>query len=180
MKNAIPLIISTLLVSTLVSGQSKKAQAKYEKGVAQNKVGILIDASLLFTEAIEEFPEYSEAYYQRALSFDGMGQRAHAIQDLEKATVLKIENIQAYLLLIRWYKQDESYDKALGVTDRIIKQLPDNTAGAYYDQGLIYDRTKKLRKALDAYKNALKHVDADMKDFKQLLRKRIKDIEAEL
>ncbi len=180
LKTTILLLASTILAYSIASGQSNKAKAKFDQGVVQNQMGLLVDASLLLTEAIETYPEYAEAYYQRGLSFNGMRQKKAAIKDLEQAIELQIDNIQAYLLLIRWYKSVEEFEKALVVTERIIEQLPDNTAGAYYDQGLIYDKTKEPKKALAAYKNALKHLDADLVEFKNLLEMRVQEIEANL
>lgn len=74
-------IFITLLLNTSFA-QSPKAQELFEKGVQQNKAGYLIKAVTLLTEAIALNPDYADAYYQRGLSFKGMGNKSYFIKDL--------------------------------------------------------------------------------------------------
>ena len=136
------------------NGQSDKAKELYEKGINENKSGNLTEASVLLTAALVEDPHNVDAYYQRGMSYYGINNMDAAIADLDRATLLKVKSINAYLVLIGLYKDRNAYSKALDICGRIKKGLPSFEVEAYYAKGLIYEETSDFPNALKAYRTA--------------------------
>ncbi|MDA9764277.1 hypothetical protein N9C83_02830 [Opitutales bacterium] len=136
------------------TGQSDQAKTLYEKGVNENKSGNLLEASVSFTAALAAHPRYVDAYYQRGMSYYGINNLDAAISDLDQATLLKVKSINAYLILIDLYNDQNAYPKALVISDRIKKSLPSFEVEAYYTKGLIYEEMSDFYKALTAYRTA--------------------------
>ncbi len=161
--------IIAILLAGQVSAQTDQANIYYQQGVTNNQQGLLIEASVLFTQAIAEYPEFAQAYYQRGLSFDGMGEKSHAIKDFKQSVDYKIVNLQPYLRLINHYKSNSQYLAALIITDQLVANMPDQAAGGYYDKGQIYELMNKSSLAIKAYEMTLKNTDEDMTIFKEQL-----------
>lgn len=154
-------------------GQSDKAKELYDLGVKQNQVGKLIDASVLFTQALAEEPWYADAFYQRGMSFYGIKQIDSAISDFKQAIELKVTSVNAYTTLVQIYRNQKEFEKALEVTHVILKQLPGNALGAYYTQGQIYEEAGDYTNALKAYRSAERIAFREMPKFAERLEKRI-------
>ncbi|MDA0349516.1 MAG: hypothetical protein O3C43_11255 [Verrucomicrobia bacterium] len=162
-----------LLLSSSVFGKYEKAKELYDLGVKQNQAGFLADASVYLTEAIAEYPRYADAFYQRGMSFYGLNKIDHAIRDLDAATQLKVESVHAYITLINIYRQQEKFDMALAITERILIQLPDSAIGAYHSQGTIYEETNEFIMALNSYRKAERLAFGKMPEFADQLEERI-------
>lgn len=165
------------IITSAAFAQSPKAQALYDRGVELNQTGVLVEASVLFTEALAIDPGYAEAYYQRGLSFLGMERPGHAVRDFTQATGLGIRNLDPYLRLIKWHDGRQQFAAALIVTDQLVANMPENAAGAYWDKGKIYERMGKRALAIAAYKAALSALDSDNADFADVLNTRIDQLE---
>jgi tetratricopeptide (TPR) repeat protein len=155
--------------------QSNKAVDYYNKGVEFNKTGKLVKASIHFTEAVSMYPGYAQAYYQRSLSFNGMGQTQSARKDLMKAIQLGIKNVNPYLSQIKYYKSTKQYTSAILITKKLIRAMPENSAGAYYDQGLIYEEINHPKEAIAAFNTSIELLDSNSQDFKEILLNKIKN-----
>lgn len=167
------LILIVLLVAGSCLGQSEKAKELYDLGVKQNQAGKLDDASILLTQALAEEPWYADAYYQRGMSYYGIKQIESAISDFKQAIELKVKSINAYTTLIQIYRNQNDLEKALGVTEMILKQLPDNELGAYFTRGQIYEEIGDYTQALKAYRSAERIAFRKMPKFAERLEKRI-------
>ena len=66
---------------------TSEAKAKFERGIRlMHETPTLRAAAVVFSELIEEFPDFAEAYNKRATTFYLLGRHAEAIEDC-KATV---------------------------------------------------------------------------------------------
>lgn len=166
--------IFALLFSMTCNAHSNKAVKHYNKGVEYNKTGKLVEASIEFTNAISIYPDYAQAYYQRSLSFKGMGQTEHARKDSMKAIHLGIKNINPYLTQIKHYKSTKQYISAILITKKMMRAMPENSVGAYYDQGLIYEEMLEHQNAIIAYKKSLQSLGVGSHEFKQVIFNKIK------
>ncbi|MEE9452764.1 MAG: hypothetical protein V3V13_00085 [Paracoccaceae bacterium] len=166
-----------LLPTSMVLAQSDQAVEFYEQGLAQNQVYKLVGASVSFTEAIGLYPEYAQAYYQRGLSFAGMGKQDHAIKDFNAAVGYKITELDPYLRLIAWHKERHQYLAALLITDQLIANMPENAAGGYYDKGQIYELMGNSTLAVVAYKACLQRLEDEASDFANMLKHRISELQ---
>ena len=167
------LFIITCLIVRPASTENDDATSLYQQGIAKNKQGLLIQASILFTQAIDKNPEFAQAYYQRGLSFDGMGEKSQAIKDYKQAVDFKASNLQPYLALIQHFKTNTQYLAALIITDQLIENIPDQAAGGYYDKAQIYELMNNSNLAIKAYELALKNTDEEMSEFNEQLIKKI-------
>ncbi len=159
---------------TVCHAQSNKAVNYYNKGVEHNKTGKLVKASIQLTNAISINPDYAQAYFQRSLSFKGMGQSEHARKDSMKAIHLGIKNINPYLAQIKYYKSTKQYTSALLITKKLMRAMPENSPGAYYDQGLIYEEINQPKEAIVAFNTSIELLDSNSQDFKEILLNKIK------
>lgn len=169
-------ILISALPGLLIS-QNKEARQLYEQGVAENEKGYLVKASVHLTDAIALYPNYADAYYQRALSFQGLERMEASLRDLEKAIELKVDSLNAHLWLMNIYKEKRAYKEALSVTDAMLERFPEQGAGIYYSRGEIFEATNKNKQALEAYRLSLKSADESMTDFIQMLEDTIERLE---
>ncbi|MDA9764281.1 hypothetical protein N9C83_02855 [Opitutales bacterium] len=112
------------MLACACNGQSDKAKALYEKGVDENKAGNLIEDSVSLTDAFAEHPQYVDVYYQRGMSYYGIRNLDAAIADLDQATLLKVKNTNTYPVLINLYNDQNAYEEALFISERINTSLP--------------------------------------------------------
>lgn len=156
---------------------SNAHQALFDRGVAANQSGKLIESITVFTDLIAAQPDLAEVYYQRGLAFDGIGETARAINDFAEAVGLGVDKLGPFLRLIAHYKENRLYPAALIVTDQILAHLPENAAGAYWDKGQIYEAMGDRRNAIAAYEACLVALDADGADFAVTVQSRISALE---
>lgn len=157
-----------------VSPADDQAQHLFQQGMELNQQGQLIDASVKLTEAISLDNTQAVYYYQRALSFEGMGQIPQSMNDYNAAVGLKTKELNAYLKLINYHRERFEYLAALVITDQLIAHLPEQAAGTYYDKGMIYETMGRIRLAVESYEKMLVVLDPEMLDFKSQVRNRIK------
>lgn len=168
---------TSLLACSLAWAQLPEAKRLFDRGVELNQTGILVEASVLFTEALAIDPEYAEAYYQRGLSFQGMGRHQHAMKDFLAATGYGIRRLDPYLRLIKWHTDRREFAAVLIVTDQLAAHMPENAAGAHWDKGKTYEQMQKNTLAIAAYRAALDALDSDNADFANVLTDRIEELE---
>lgn len=166
-----------VISSVQAFAQSEEAVALYKRGLEANQNGKLIEASVLFTEAIAIYPKYAEAYYQRGLSFIGMKRAENGMKDFQQAVGHKVQNLNPYLRLIKWHNTHNRFQASLIITDQIIANMPENAAGAYWDKGQIYERMNKRKLAIAAYQASLRALDSDNADFAKTLKSRIVELQ---
>ena len=79
---------------------NKTADDFFNQGVKQNQAGLLVEASVLLTEAIALDDQQHRYFHQRGLSFLGMGEVDHGIKDFKQAVDLNSDVLEVYLKLI--------------------------------------------------------------------------------
>ncbi len=131
--------------------------------VTIEQIGIWKNSIALWNYVIKMEPDrVPEAYYNRGLAFDKMGQLDRALADYDKAISLNPyfwgPSINRGLI---YYKIGQ-LDRAVADFDHVISLNPAH-AGAYYNRGLVFDKMGRLDKALADYDRAisLSPYDAD-------------------
>lgn len=84
------LILSLVLFTSC--NDKDKAKASYEKGLNMMKYEDYTTAISFFDTAIEIYPKYDEAYYQRGLSKYQLNKYLDALKDCQKANDLNPNN----------------------------------------------------------------------------------------
>ena len=67
-------LLALLLVSTMACGTLSEAQKHYNSGVKLQEQGHIEGAILQYTKAIELDPDLADAYVNRAVAYNEMGQ----------------------------------------------------------------------------------------------------------
>ena len=166
----------SLFIFNHAFSESLTANELYEKGLNKNKSYHYVDASVYFTQAIAKKLEFPEAYYQRGLSFEGMGKSTHAIKDFNTAIDQGFKDIDAYLKLISYYKNSKQYQSAILICQKLIQAMPENAAGAYYDMGKIYENLGNIEWAIKSYEKSLLNTDNEFEEFKNQLQTKIESL----
>ena len=103
---------------------AKKAQEYLSKGnelLSENKYAA---AAREYSHAIEEFPQYADAYYGRAKACEGMGDYENALSDYTSLIALTNESADAYFLRGAVYEKMGNYDAALEDYGRSLARAP--------------------------------------------------------
>ncbi len=161
------------LLAGPVNAQPKKAIKLYEKGESKMNKGLLVAATVHFTDAIALHPPYAEAYDLRGRSFQGMGRERAAIKDFRRAIELKAPSILPYVHLVVIYRENKAYQEALEVTEWMLADHPHEKIGAYHEQGTIYSAWGQKEKAIEAYQKCLDHCGTDQQDFAEEVKGKI-------
>ncbi len=158
----------TLFILLVLTTQTLAKNTDDLFSTAKKKIqqGQLVEASVLLTELLSHRPEHENAWYQRGLSFKGMGQTNRAIEDFKQAVDLKITNLDAYLQLIEHYKSNHQHMAILIITDQIIANLPAQAAGAYKDKAEAYEALQEPRLAIKSYQRLLDCLDENNVDLR--------------
>jgi len=165
---------STLaLEPSLSPKREKERQYSYERGLASYEATLMVEASVFFTDAIAIDPSFAPAYYHRGLSFLAMERSEQAFKDYQSAVSNGIDILDPYLRLVAFYKSRQQYSAALIVTDQLIEHMPENTAGAYWDKGQVYELMGKKKLAVAAYKACLETLPEGSEGFADTLNSRI-------
>lgn len=155
---------------------NKDAEQFYVDGVEKNQAGLLIEASVLLTEAISLDDQQARYFHQRGLSFIDMGEINQGIKDFKQAVDLKSDELSVYLKLISHYMKQSQYMLVLIITDQMLVILPEQAAGAYYDKGRAYEAMSKPHLAIKAYQASVNELGSEQAEFKQMLIQRITEI----
>jgi len=175
-KIKILLFIYSLIIFNHAFSESITANELFEKGLKKNKSYHYVDASVYFTQAIAKKYEFPEAYYQRGLSFQGMGEIKQAIKDYNQAINQGLKNVDVYLKLISHYKNAEQFQSAILICQKLIQAMPENAAGAYYDMGKIYEKSGNIEWAIKSYEKSLLNTDDEFEEFKNQLQTKIESL----
>ena len=166
-----------LVTGSALATSSEEAERLYSDAVEKNGAGLLIEASVLLTEAIAIDDQQHRYFHQRGLSYFGMGEEDHGIKDFKHAVDLKSDDLDVYLKLINHYMTQSQFMVVLIVTDQMLVNLPEQAAGAYYDKGRAYEAMNNPRLAIKAYQASIAELADDQIDFKQFLSDKIAAVE---
>ncbi len=150
---------------------SKSRQAEYDREVntfkATNyfKAGIFAEvfkdyenAIEAYTDAIDTYPGFSEAYFQRASVYRTRGENDNAIADYTQAIKYDGKEADYYIERGICYFEMKKMDLAMKDLNFTINAKPSDAAlySAYAARGNIYEQNKETQKALNDYSEAIK------------------------
>ena len=159
----------TLYISSIdkftnaIKGKPDYANAFYNRSVAEYHLFLITNDSSYIYKALEDVNkaivvklDFKDAFIQRGLLYDLIGEHKKAAIDYERVIELDPQNARAYANLGTYYGQLGQYQKALEYFRQSIKYNPKLFAG-YSNIGLVYLHLNKLDSALYYLKIALKH-----------------------
>ena len=162
-KYLIVFFIIVLAIFLLVNKQPPYEPTGEEKQIAIQKVDQawkLIDrkkrkdAIKLCNEAIEIYPNYANAYYNRGLAYSGIGEHEQAIDDYTKAIEFDSNNAKAYNMRGFSYYALKQYEQAIADYSQAIELYPDY-AYAYKNRGYSYYLMGQYEQAISDYSKAI-------------------------
>jgi len=111
-----------------------------------------------YTDAIEIYPQFSEAFYQRALLYRNLSENQKAILDYDQAIKLDKNEANYYASRGACHYDINNLKLAMKDFDRVIKLNPSPSTlyTAYAVRGSIYERNGEDEKALQDYTQAIK------------------------
>jgi len=152
MKYALSLVLWVAL-SWSVSAQS--AMELTESGNSKMKEGNSLGAIKDYTAAIQEDPEFAEAYYGRGSVFAELDQFEEALTDLDKALALEPTLTEIYYNKAYIFAALEDYDRALNEYNKYLEVHPEE-AQAWLARAEIKHMQNGLDAARSDYENFLK------------------------
>ena len=112
-----------------------------------------------FNYAIEQVPDYADAYNYRGIAYHYIGNYDQAIADYDRAIEIQPADFLVYNNRGIAYFNKEDYDRAIADLNEAIRLCPGRTM-AYLNRGGIYhvmaDVTGEYEKALEDYDNAVR------------------------
>ena len=108
-----------------------------------------------YDEAIRLDPDDAEAYFNRGVAYDNLGQIDLAIQDYSKAIDLDPEDSDAYFQRGLAYSELEQHQNAIQDYQEVIRIEPED-GDAYFNRGLAYFSLGDYQRAFDDYNEAIR------------------------
>jgi tetratricopeptide (TPR) repeat protein len=145
------LAFSCLFVGTAVA---RDAATWNENGLlysAQNNYNDAIDS---FNRAIEQDPQFIEAYNNRGFAYFKLNNYQEAIKDYNKAIELNPKYTAAYNNRSLAYRRIEDYQQALKDANKAI-ELDPKLALSYYNRGIANRKLDKYEQAVINFKKAI-------------------------
>jgi len=140
------------LYSYLASAPDR-ARAEAALGVKKMGPGTYDEAIRSFDRAIQIWPEYAEAYLNRAVVEHDVSQRGPALADLDKALDLDPRSTRAYNERGQIYLENGDPRKAIQEFSKSIQVNP--TLEGYYQRGEAYEKLGEHQKAIADFDAAI-------------------------
>jgi tetratricopeptide (TPR) repeat protein len=132
-----------------------EAGSYWYHGYIRYRQGDLKAAIENYTKAIEFDPQYTDAYYERAMMHRAIGDYAAAIADFTKVIEVGSEYLQvSYFERGMSQVENGNYDAAIADFTKVI-ELDNYSAEAYYRRGLAQYQKKNYKAAIVDYDRAL-------------------------
>src|SRR5208283_2951885 len=123
---AIVLIVS-LFIANSAFAENKSASEIYQQAIND------------FNKAIELNPKDAEAYNNRGLAYEYLGNHQKAINDYNKSIKLNPKDAMAYNNRGIAYEYLENHQQAINDFNKAIELNP-KYAKAYYNRGIVYNK----------------------------------------
>lgn len=144
-------------VSNFVASAPDRARAEVALGLRKMGPETYGQAIARFNRAISIWPEFAEAYLDRAVAEHGISQRPAALADLDKALDLDPTLIRAYNERGQIYLENADPQRAMHDFDKSLQVKP--SLEGYYQRALAYEY-------LGQYQNAVADFDAAINEFR--------------
>ncbi len=139
------------LVYNYLANAPQRARAELALGLTKLAPGAYQEAMLHFDRAIQIWPEYSDAYFNRALIEHDQSQPAAALADLDKALDLDPASTRAHDQRGQIYLENGEARKAIQEFSKSLQLMP--TLEGHYQRGQAYEK-------LGEHQNAIADFDA--------------------
>ena len=143
---AVALGSAAWLVYSYLTNAPERARAELALGVKKLSPGAYEEALAHFNRAIQIWPDYGEAYLNRAVAEHDQSQPAAALLDLDKALDLDPESTRAYHERGQIFLESGEARKAIAEFSRSIQVTP--TVEGHYQRGEAYEKLGDHQKAI--------------------------------
>jgi Tfp pilus assembly protein PilF len=141
MKSAVPIAA----LSSFDRGMNYYDQEDYETAIME------------FTEAINRYNAYADAYLYRGRAHHNKEDYDKAIADYSQAIRLDPNNSDGYFLRGNiYYFEKEDYDKAIVDYSQVIRLEPNNAPNSYFRRAYSYGQKRDYDKAIADYSQAIR------------------------
>jgi tetratricopeptide (TPR) repeat protein len=161
-------------------GQIKVALASTEKD-QKVREGLVGEARDMFQKSVDEKQNYDPAYYQLGLVQEALGNIDEAIKNAEIAYQLSPRNPNYLLTLGKLYqgKGGEEFLARAENAYRALVTLNDKDINGHFYLGLLYEKEKKKKEAVDEYQKVKDLLTGDANiDTRKQLDKMIANVQA--
>ncbi|HSR08001.1 MAG TPA: tetratricopeptide repeat protein [Bryobacteraceae bacterium] len=141
------------LVYNYVANAPERARAELALGVKKLSPGAYEEAMAHFNRAIQIWPDYGEAYLNRAVAEHDESQPGPALADLNRALDLDPESTRAYNERGQIYLENGDLHKAIAEFSRSLEVTP--TVEGHYQRGEAYEKLGDHQKAIADFDAAI-------------------------
>ena len=141
------------LVYSYLANAPQRARAELALGLKKLAPGAYQEAMLHFDRAIQIWPEYGDAYLNRALAEHDQSQPAAALADLDKALDLDPDSTRAYNERGQIYLENGDTHRAIREFTKSIQLTP--TVDGHYQRGEAYEKLGEHQKAIADFDAAI-------------------------
>ncbi len=141
------------LVYSYLADAPQRARAEFALGLKKLSPGAYEEAMTHFNRAIQIWPDYAEAYLNRALAEHDQSQPAAALADLDKALDLDPDSTRAYNQRGQIYLENGDARKAIQEFSKSIQLTP--TVDGHYQRGEAYEKLGDHLKAIADFDAAI-------------------------
>ncbi len=143
------------LLYSYVANAPDRARAELALGLEKLSPGAYQEAMAHFNRAIQIWPEYSEAYLNRAVAEHDQSHPAAALADLEEALDLDPDSTRAYNERGQIFLENGDTQRAIQEFSRSLQVTP--TIDGHYQRGAAYEK-------LGDHQNAIADFDAAIRE----------------
>jgi len=136
-----------------VASAPDRARAEVALGIRQMGPGAYDQAIAHFDRAIAIWPEFADAYLNRAVAEHSISQRPAALADLDKSLDLNPNLIRAYNERGQIYLENADPQHAIQEFDKSLQVKP--SLEGYYQRGLAYEYLGQHQKAIADFDAAI-------------------------
>ncbi len=148
--SAVTLVWSGLVMVEPIEVLPQEAMASYARGVGLRHAGEHQPAVIAFDQALKLAPEYADAYYARAKTYENLHNYAAAIADYEAAQAVGRYDTNLLWNLGWAHYIEGNFDSAISVTEQAIAIEPMQVA-LHYNLGLMHLAQGSKSDAIAAY-----------------------------
>lgn len=136
-----------------ISGAEERAQEQVAEGVLLMAPGSYGEAIPFFDAAISTNPQNVDAYFQRALANEKLGNYEVALEDYQRVVAMDNNRVEAHTAMANIYRENGENDRALEAFTASLNLSP--TADAYNQRGMTYAALGRHQEAVDDFTEAI-------------------------
>lgn len=149
----IVLAAASLLAYNYRADAPDRARAELALGVEKLNPGAYEEAMAHFNRALQIWPDYGDAYLNRAVAEHDVRQPAAALADLDRALDLDPDSTRAYNERGQIFLENGDAPKAIAEFSRSLRVTP--TVEGHYQRGQAYEKVGDHQKAIADFDAAI-------------------------